>query len=390
MTRRRLAWTLVILTGLCAATPPSAVAQEAPAPGEIQWRTDYAAALKEAQDKNLPLMVEFGTPNCYWCKKLDETTFRETAVITTVNEKFIPVKIDGDKEAGTVQKLRITSYPTLVLAAPDKRILHTLEGYQDTDKLTDKLQWALAQLAPPEWMTRDLQNAARWATGGDYARAIGPLRALLEDPKAKPLHPQAEKLLHDIEQKAAQRLDKAKQLSDQGKTSDAIETLTDTMRTFAGLEATRIAAARLASMVKVPEVQNQQRTRRARELLGQARDFYQSKDYILCLDRCEILVAGFGDLPEGQDAARLANDIKNNADWLQGAVDTMAERLGSLYLSLADSLLKRGNPQRAEFYLQRIIAAFPGSRHAESAQIRLTQLQSLYPRKNEVHSAGSP
>jgi TolA-binding protein len=65
----------------------------------------------------------------------------------------------------------------------------------------------------------------------------------------------------------------------------------------------------------------------------------------------------------------------------------MSDRLGGLYLSLADSLLKRGQPQRAEFYLQRVIQAFPGSRQAESAQIRLTQLQGVQP-KREVHSAG--
>jgi thioredoxin-like negative regulator of GroEL len=384
MARRRLHWTLLTVIGLCAAAPALSFAQEAPAPAGIQWRTDYASSLKEAQDRDLPLMVEFGTGNCYWCKKLDETTFRDPALVKMLNERFIPVKIDGDKEAATVQKLRITSYPTLVLAAPDKRILHTLEGYQETDKLNDKLQWALSQLAPPEWMSRDLHNATKWAAAGEFTRAIPPLRNLLEEPKARPLHAQAEKLLHEIEQKASQRLDQAKQLSDQGKTSDAIETLTDTIRTFAGLEATRIAAARLASMVKSPEVQNQHRTRKARELLGQARDFYQSKDYIPCLDRCELLVAGFGDLPEGQDASKLANDIKSNPEWLQGACDVMGERLGSLYLALADSMLKRGNPQRAEFYLQRIIAAFPGSRHAESAQIRLTQLQALYPQKSDV------
>ncbi len=121
-------------------------------------------------------------------------------------------------------------------------------------------------------------------------------------------------------------------------------------------------------------------------MLAQARDFYQTKDYIPCLDRCELILSGYGDLPESQDASKLAIEIKTNPEWLQGACDTMADRLGAMYLVLADSLLKRGEPQRAEFYLQRIIQAFPGSRHAESAQIRLTQLQSLYPRKSEVQA----
>ncbi len=211
---------------------------------------------------------------------------------------------------------------------------------------------------------------------------------MLEEAKAKPLHAQANKLLQEIEQKATQRLAHAKQLQEKGQIPEAIEALTETIRLFPGLDTTRTAVNTLTAMVKSPEVQNEHRSKRARDLLAQARDFYQSKDYIPCLDRCELLAAGYGDLAESQEASKLAAEIKNNPEWLQGACDLMGERLGGLYLALADSLLKRGDPQRAEYYLQRVIRAFPGSRQAESAQIRLTQVQNLYPRKSDVQSAG--
>jgi tetratricopeptide (TPR) repeat protein len=373
------------VSGVLAVPPRICHGQEPTAPAaEIQWRTDYAAALKEAQDKNLPLIIDFGTVNCYWCKKLDESTFRDPRIVRAMNERFIPLRIDGEKEPTLVQLLKITSYPTVVLAAPDKRIIGNMEGYQEAERFHESLQRTLASLMPADWMTRDLQNASKWASAGDFARAIPLLRTLLEDAKAKPLHPQAGKLLQDIEEKAAQRLATARQMRDKGRTGEAIEALTETMRLFPGLETTKTVAATLASMVRVPEVQGQQRNKRARELFTQARDFYESKDYIPCLDRCEMLTTGYGDLPEGQEANKLAVEIKNNPEWLQGACDTMGDRLGSLYLALADSLLKRGDPQRAEFYLQRVIQGFPGSRHAESAQIRLTQLQNLAPRKTET------
>ena len=382
MARHTFARTLLLVGGLLAARPLPAFAQEAAAPvPDIQWRTDYAAALKEAQDKNLPLVIDFGTVNCYWCKKLDESTFRDVRIVRAMNERFIPLRIDGEKEPTLVQLLKITSYPTVVLAAPDKRIIGNMEGFQEAEKFHENLQRALATLLPPDWMTRDLQSASKWAAAGDFARAIPLLRTLLEDGKARPLYPQATKLLQEIEEKAAQRLASARQMHDKGQTSEAIEALTETMRLFPGLETTKTVAATLASMVRTPEAQTQHRNKRARELLTQAKDFYQTKDYIPCLDRCETLLAGYGDLPEGQEANKLALEIKGNPQWLQAACDTMGDRLGTLYLALADSLLKRGDPQRAEFYLQRVIQGFPGSRHAESAQIRLTQLQALYPRK---------
>ena len=130
------------------------------------------------------------------------------------------------------------------------------------------------------------------------------------------------------------------------------------------------------------------RAKRVRELLTQAHDFYKSKDYIPCLDRCEVILGNYGDLPEGQQAFALAAEIKNNPEWLQNAADVMTDRLGGMWLALADSYLKRGEVRKTEFYLKRVIQAFPGSRLAESAQVRLTQLQGANPTRTEVQSAG--
>lgn len=389
MVRRHPAWSILLLGSLLIAPPLTGFAQEAPAtPQEIHWRTDYGTALREAQEKNLPLVIDFGTTNCYWCKKLDESTFRDPRIISVMNDRFVPLKVDGEKELQLVQLLRIVSYPTVVVAAPDKRILGTLEGFQEAEKLHDSLQRALTSLTPSDWMARDLKNATKWVAGGDFARAIPALRSLLEEAKAKPMHPQAGKLLQEIEQKAAQRLAHAQQLKEKGQLPEAIEALTEVLRLFPGLDSAKSAAGAIAQLVQNPEVRNQSRSKRARDLLTQAKDFHQNKEFIPCMDRCELLLSSYADLPESQEASKLASEIRNNPDWLQGACDLMGERLGGMYLSLADSLLKRGDPQRAEFYLQRVIQSFPGSRQAESAQIRLTQLQNLFPRKTELQSAG--
>src|SRR5262249_57677549 len=78
---------------------------------------------------------------------------------------------------------------------------------------------------------------------------------------------------------------------------------------------------------------------------------------------------------EGQEARQPGSEIKNTPDVWQSACDNPSDRLSTLYLSLANALLKKGQRQQAMTYLQRVIAAFPGPRQAESAQIRLSQLQ---------------
>ncbi|MCI0376442.1 MAG: DUF255 domain-containing protein [Gemmataceae bacterium] len=372
MIGRHISW-LLALGHVALLTAPLA-AQET-----IKWRPDYNAARKEAQDKGLPLVLDFGTQSCFWCRKLDETTFRDPKVIGVMNERFVAIKIDAERDPALTSSLRITAFPTLVLAAPDGKILAAIEGYQDAARFYESLHRALAVLSPPEWMERDYKLALQWLQKEEYGQAINALRNIVADGKVRPLQINAQRLLDDLERKAALQLAKAKELQDKGQSEEANKQLAEIVRNFPGLKASHAAAEHLAKGARRPEAGNELRTRRAGELLTQARDFFKNREFILCLDRCEVLAASYGDLIEGQEAARIASEVRANTEWLQNAADTLADRLGGLYLALADAHLRRGNHQQGEFYLQRVVQAFPGSRQAEAAQIRLSQLQGHSP-----------
>ena len=81
------------------------------------WRYDYNAARREATEKNRPIVIDFVTENCFWCKKLDAGTFREPTIIALMNDRFVPLKIDVDRDPTLAAKLQIRSYPTLIIAA---------------------------------------------------------------------------------------------------------------------------------------------------------------------------------------------------------------------------------------------------------------------------------
>jgi tetratricopeptide (TPR) repeat protein len=341
---------------------------------EIRWRYDYNAARKEAVDKGLPLILDFGTQNCFWCRKLDESTFSDPTVAAVMNKQYIPLKIDADREPSLVQALRITAYPTVVLAGPDGKILGSVEGFQEAPRFHENLLRALAAVSNPEWMLRDYQAATKAIGAADYARAVALLKSIVEDARGRPVQRKAGQLLKDLEQQAASRLARARQLSDRGQTAEAMDTLTDTVRVFAGTQAATEAGEMLTSLANNSELRAQQRARRARELLAQARQDYRTQQFLCCLDRCEILGAGYGDLPEGAEAMQLADEIKSNPDWMQRACDSLTDRLSGLYLSLAETWIRKGQPQQAQTCLERVIQAFPGSRQAEAAQIRLGQL----------------
>src|SRR5579863_2563977 len=62
---------------------------------EVAWRSDYNAARQEAKDKKRPILLDFTTENCFWCNKLESTTYRDPAVLKLMNEHFVPLKLDA-------------------------------------------------------------------------------------------------------------------------------------------------------------------------------------------------------------------------------------------------------------------------------------------------------
>ncbi len=384
MPSRRRPW-MLLLACLCAAPLPwMVVAQEsAPASKEIQWRTDYGQALVESEKRGLPIVIDFTMTPCFFCDKLDATTFRDPRVIELMNQQFIPLRIHTSRDPKLIQDMRINAFPTLVVAGPGRKILKMKEGYQDADTFHELLQRFSAQVATPDWMKQHYESAQKAYQDGDYARAFAALKNILDDGNGRAIHSSAQKLMAEIEAKANERLTKAKELVAAGKSIEALQALTETLVTFPGLPAAREAGDLLTKLTQNNQERVQQRARRAGDLITQARGFYKNKDIVPCLDRCEILLASYGDLPEGMEASQLIQEIRGNQEWLLLAADTLGDRLAGVYLALADNLTKRGKPREAEVFLRRVIQAFPGTRYAESAQIRIGQLQGIPPSRVE-------
>jgi thioredoxin-like negative regulator of GroEL len=377
--------TLTRLIACCSACflLPAARA-DAPAQ-EVEWRWEYAKARQEALDKNRPLVIDVGTENCFWCKQLDLRTFKDPALVGLLNDRCIPLKVDANRQSTLAEALHVQQYPTLVFASPDGKILGYQEGFIEASPLQEKIQRAIASHgAPPEWMTRDFQEATRAVGGSDFARAVGLLKNIVEDGKDLPVQNQARKMLQELELQAAGRCTRARDLMDRGKLPEAVELVVETVRLYAGTKAARDAGQLLLTLAGRRSEGEAGRTQAARTLLAQARADYEDKQFLRCLDRCETLAAQFADLPEAAEAGKLAAEIKEDPELTRQACDQMGERLGVLYLTMAEGWLKKGQPQQAVFYLERVVQTLPNSRHAELAQVRLAQIQGAPPRTAEV------
>jgi thioredoxin-like negative regulator of GroEL len=346
---------------------------------EVEWRLDYGKARQEALEKNRPLMIDVGTEHCYFCKQLDSRTFKDPAVVSLLNERCIPLKIDADQHARLAEALKVEYYPTLVFATAEGKILGYQQGFIEAGALKERLNKlfftaATAGGGAPN-PSREIEEAKRAIAVGDYPRAIALLKPVADNAKEAVVQNQAREMLQDLEQQAAGRCAEARQLVESGKVTQAVETVTELVRVYPGTKAAREGGQLLVTLASRVVPHENSRSRVARELLDQAREDYRRHQYLSCLDRCENLIANYADLSEGAEASKLAAEIKANPEWTKQACEQMGERLSTLYLTLAETWLKKGQPQQAIFYLERIVQTFPNTPNADIAQVRLAQIQ---------------
>jgi tetratricopeptide (TPR) repeat protein len=345
---------------------------------EIKWRADYDAARKESVEKSKPIFLEFHTPECYHCRRLEAGPFRDPDVTKLLNDRYIPLRIDAAASPRLTEALRIQAYPTMIIAAADGKIIAFLEGYQDARPLADHLQRALA-VQTPDWMARDFQEASKAIAAGEYAKAVSLLKNVLEDGKDRPVQTKARAVLNEIEQQAAGRLVRVKKLEDKGQYAEAMDLLTELISRYAGTLSATDGAKMLTTLAERPEFKANQRARRATDLLAQAREAFKAEKYSAALELCEILETTYKDLPEGKQGSALAGEIRSSPEKLAVACEHLNERLASMYATLGDTWLKKGEREQAAAYFEKAVRAAPASLVARDAQTKLTTLSGKPP-----------
>lgn len=87
---------------------------------EYHWPTDYGAAKEEALKQNKKLFVDVGAPFCSICKAIDATLFSDAQVIAALEERMVPVKVDGSdaRNAELMKQYQIFGFPTILCVDP--------------------------------------------------------------------------------------------------------------------------------------------------------------------------------------------------------------------------------------------------------------------------------
>lgn len=114
----------------------------------ISWEHDLDAALHLAEGSGKPVMADFYTDWCGWCKKLDSDTYSDGNV-DSLSQNFICVKINADSSRETAAKYNVRGYPTILFLNSKGSVIKSVVGYRPPSDFAKLMQEALDSAGQP-------------------------------------------------------------------------------------------------------------------------------------------------------------------------------------------------------------------------------------------------
>ncbi|HLI82111.1 MAG TPA: DUF255 domain-containing protein, partial [Candidatus Binataceae bacterium] len=136
-----LAAVAFLVTAVCTAAQTSSASDTLPAhalktssslylreaaDGPIRWQPWNEATFALARKLKRPILIDIGAVWCHWCHVMDETTYADAKVAATINDSFVPVKVDTDERPDidgyyqtAAQNFSAGGWPLTCFATPD-------------------------------------------------------------------------------------------------------------------------------------------------------------------------------------------------------------------------------------------------------------------------------
>ena len=116
--------------------------------GLVRWQPQTEAQAV-ARSAGKPVLYDFTAAWCGPCHRLDTEAWGDPQIASMVNQSYLPARVvDREREDGKnppaieelEQRYSVNAFPTLVVAAPDGRLIAKLQGYGGREMVIQFLQ----------------------------------------------------------------------------------------------------------------------------------------------------------------------------------------------------------------------------------------------------------
>ncbi|QTA79064.1 Thioredoxin-fold containing protein [Desulfonema limicola] len=107
---------------------------------DINWQ-NYEAGMALGKNKSKKILINFYADWCTYCKKMDKDTYTNKSVISYINENFIPIKVNSDKNRKIAMNYRVTGLPSTWFVAETGENIGNRPGYIDAETMIPILKY---------------------------------------------------------------------------------------------------------------------------------------------------------------------------------------------------------------------------------------------------------
>ncbi len=90
---------------------------------EIHWYS-FEEGLKLAKQQDKLVLLDIYAKWCHWCNVMENTTYRNKAVIKLIKKYYVPVRVDADERPDINKKYNQGGLPSTVILTPDGEIVY--------------------------------------------------------------------------------------------------------------------------------------------------------------------------------------------------------------------------------------------------------------------------
>jgi len=112
----------------------------ASASDKINWQS-YEQGLALAKQEGKKIFVHFYADWCAYCEKMENETLKNSAVIDYLNQNFIPVRVNSDKDRDLARNYYIRGLPSTWFVSETGEKISSLPGYISAEMLLNALEF---------------------------------------------------------------------------------------------------------------------------------------------------------------------------------------------------------------------------------------------------------
>ncbi len=104
------------------------------------YDTTFAEAKMAAANGDKPIVIDFYTDWCTWCKKLDTEVYTDPRTIDFFTNKMVLFKTNAEVDTALSHQFHISGYPTLVMTDSKGNEIDRIIGYEPTEPFLQDLE----------------------------------------------------------------------------------------------------------------------------------------------------------------------------------------------------------------------------------------------------------